>query len=113
MDGNGRYANNNTDSDSNGRYGYMILEVDSAKAVPAVTNWRKGFARLSILTQVLALVDKAWEVQLCRVPRRVNRVADGLVKAVKIDCLDCDYFETPPVGINELLLIDALEAGLG
>ncbi|KAK8568885.1 hypothetical protein V6N13_106766 [Hibiscus sabdariffa] len=91
----------------------VILEVDSADTVLAVTNRHKGSAQLSILTQVLVLVDKVWEVQVYRVPRRVNWVADGLAKTARINSLDCDYFETPLAGIDELLLVDTLEAGLG
>ncbi|KAK8612067.1 hypothetical protein V6N13_132100 [Hibiscus sabdariffa] len=85
----------------------------SADAVFAVNSRRKGFARLPILTQVLALVDKAWEMQVCRVSRRVNWVANELAKIAKLDSLDCNYFEGSLVEIDELLLLDTLEAGLG
>ncbi|KAK8481404.1 hypothetical protein V6N11_014989 [Hibiscus sabdariffa] len=60
--------------------------------------------------EVLALFDKEWEVQVCRVPRRVNRVADGLTKVARFDSLDCDIFEAPPNVIVDLLRLDALEA---
>ncbi|KAK8710488.1 hypothetical protein V6N13_145809 [Hibiscus sabdariffa] len=75
-----------------------------------INKRRNGFTRLSILTQVLALFDKEWEVQVCRVPRRVNRVADGLTKVARFDSLDCDIFEAPPNVIVDLLRLDALEA---
>ncbi|KAK8710442.1 hypothetical protein V6N13_145765 [Hibiscus sabdariffa] len=78
--------------------------------ITAVNKRRNGFARLSILTQVLALFDKEWEVQVCRVPRRVNRVADGLAKVTRFDSLDCDIFEAPLDAIVDLLRLDALEA---
>ncbi|KAK8640028.1 hypothetical protein V6N13_138393 [Hibiscus sabdariffa] len=73
---------------------------------------RKGRVRVPILTQVMALLDMAWEVQVCRIPRQVNRVADGLAKIARLDSLKCEYFEVPPAGIDALLLLDALEAGL-
>ncbi|KAK9039751.1 hypothetical protein V6N11_014943 [Hibiscus sabdariffa] len=60
--------------------------------------------------EVLALFDKEWEVQVCRVPRRVNRVADGLAKVTRFDSLDCDIFEAPLDAIVDLLRLDALEA---
>ncbi|KAK8998657.1 hypothetical protein V6N11_084043 [Hibiscus sabdariffa] len=90
----------------------VILEVDSAYAVAAMHHQRKGRVRVPILTQVMALLDMAWEVQVCRIPRQVNRVADGLAKIARLDSLKCEYFEVPPAGIDALLLLDALEAGL-
>ncbi|KAK8715735.1 hypothetical protein V6N13_043063 [Hibiscus sabdariffa] len=92
--------------------GSVSTMFNNADVVRAVQHRRKGFARLLILTQVLALVDKAWEVQVCQIPRRVNRVADGLAKVARLDTLECDYFDAPPVGIEELLMLNALEAGL-
>ncbi|KAK8505458.1 hypothetical protein V6N11_047282 [Hibiscus sabdariffa] len=85
-------------------------EVDSADAVNAVKKRRNGFARIPILTQVLALLDEEWDVQVCRVPRRVNRVADGLAKIASFDSLECITFEAPPDAIAALLQLDALEA---
>ncbi|KAK9034116.1 hypothetical protein V6N11_050294 [Hibiscus sabdariffa] len=47
---------------------------------------------------------------VCRVPRRVNRVADGLAKIARFDSLECITFEAPPDAIAALLQLDALEA---
>ncbi|KAK8515106.1 hypothetical protein V6N12_001266 [Hibiscus sabdariffa] len=88
----------------------VILEVDSTDAVLAVNKRHKGFTRLPILNQIPALIDKAWEVQVCRVPRRVNRAADGMAKVARFDSLECDGFEVPPAVTIALLRLDALEA---
>ncbi|KAK8692140.1 hypothetical protein V6N13_075618 [Hibiscus sabdariffa] len=66
----------------------VILKVDSVDVVLAINKRRKGYTRLRILTQVLALV------------------ADELVKVARFDSLNCDVFETPPAGINHLLRLD-------
>ncbi|KAK9022086.1 hypothetical protein V6N11_002381 [Hibiscus sabdariffa] len=82
----------------------------SVDAVLAVNKCRKGFTRMSILNQVLDLIDKAWEVQVCRIPRRINRAADGMAKVARFDSLECDGFEVPPPVIVDLLRLDALDA---
>ncbi|KAK8590039.1 hypothetical protein V6N12_024423 [Hibiscus sabdariffa] len=63
----------------------VIFEVDSADAVFTVQHRRKGL---------------------------VNRVADGLAKVARLNSLECEYFEASPAGIDALLLLDVLEAGL-
>ncbi|KAK8615110.1 hypothetical protein V6N13_068895 [Hibiscus sabdariffa] len=87
----------------------VILEVDSADVARAVRN-RRG--RLSILNQVLELIDNAWAVKVCQIPRRVNRVADRLAKLAKFDRLNCDYFVVPPTEIVDLMQIDDMETVL-
>ncbi|KAK8658727.1 hypothetical protein V6N13_036924 [Hibiscus sabdariffa] len=93
--------------------GWLKVNTDGARnssTVNAVKKRRNGFARIPILTQVLALLDEEWDVQVCRVPRRVNRVADGLAKIASFDSLECITFEAPPDAIAALLQLDALEA---
>ncbi|KAK8504080.1 hypothetical protein V6N12_005621 [Hibiscus sabdariffa] len=80
-----------------------------ARLFARVFSKRFGFAKLIGICSVL----EAWEMQVCRVSRRVNWVANELAKIAKLDSLDCNYFEGSLVEIDELLLLDTLEAGLG
>ncbi|KAK8577095.1 hypothetical protein V6N13_122090 [Hibiscus sabdariffa] len=85
-------------------------QIRCGHTILAVNKRHKGFTRLPILNQIPALIDKAWEVQVCRVPRRVNRAADGMAKVARFDSLECDGFEVPPAVTIALLRLDALEA---
>ncbi|KAK8641290.1 hypothetical protein V6N13_010705 [Hibiscus sabdariffa] len=73
-------------------------------------RWRFSFAKFIGICSVLDLIDKAWEVQVCRIPRRINRAADGMAKVARFDSLECDGFEVPPPVIVDLLRLDALDA---
>ncbi|KAK8589146.1 hypothetical protein V6N12_023550 [Hibiscus sabdariffa] len=77
---------------------------------PRILQEERTIQRVEKCTCVLDLIDKAWEVQVCRIPRRINRAADGMAKVARFDSLECDGFEVPPPVIVDLLRLDALEA---
>ncbi|KAK9037627.1 hypothetical protein V6N11_022531 [Hibiscus sabdariffa] len=88
----------------------VLLEVDSEDVVRVVRSCRGGG---SIFNQVLELMDREWHVEICWIPRRINRVTDGLARLAKLDSLECEFFAAPPDELIDLVQTDMLEAALG
>ncbi|KAK8991616.1 hypothetical protein V6N11_062621 [Hibiscus sabdariffa] len=88
----------------------VLLEVDSEDVVRVVRSCRGGG---SIFNKVLELMDREWNVEISWIPRRINRVADGLARLAKLDSLECEFFAAPPDELIDLVQTDMSEAALG
>ncbi|KAK8985696.1 hypothetical protein V6N11_068940 [Hibiscus sabdariffa] len=74
----------------------LIIEVDNAVVVDLIHNYNSGESTFALVSHIVTLMNRSWQVEITHVLREGNDLADSMVKIAGVDDFICCRFLSPP-----------------